>query len=177
MCKAVNYYENINLLTLLNYCTSRNITFIVALVYFKWVLSEDCCKDQDCANNWVSSTLFVIDFQSPEYFVIIKHYSKLVDTLTAKKLSHFFVSHNIISTNEEEEIAKPTTSSVRAATLLLSRVINPLRAGFENCTDNFYIFLDITEQYGNEDIRHLSTTIRKKVNQMKTEAEMKGVYV
>ena len=69
--------------------------------------------------------LIVIDYRSPEYLVIIKHYSKLVDTLTAKTLSHYFVSHNIISIKEEEEITKYTTSSVRAATLLLSRVINP----------------------------------------------------
>ncbi|XP_065907322.1 uncharacterized protein [Dysidea avara] len=124
--------------------------------------------------NIVPGQLIIEDLQSPEYLVIIKHYSKLVDALTAKTLSHYFVSHKIISTKEEEEITKPTTSSVRAATLLLSRVINPLRAGFENCTDNFYIFLNITEQYGNGDIRHLSTTIRKKVNQMKTEAEVKG---
>jgi len=106
--------------------------------------------------------------------VIIKNYSKLVDTLTAKKLSRYFVSHNIISTKEEEEITKPTTSSVRAATLLLSRVINPLKAGFENCTNNFYAFLDIIEQYGNDDIRHLSTTIRKKVNEMKSGTDVNG---
>ena len=109
--------------------------------------------------------------------MIIKHYSKLVNALTPKTLSHYFVSHEIISTKEEEEITKPTTSSVRAATLLLSRVINPLKAEFENCTDNFYIFLNITEQYGNEDIRHLSINIRKKVNEIKTKTEVKGVYV
>jgi len=106
--------------------------------------------------------------------VIIKNYSKLVDTLNAKKLSRYFVSHNIISTKEEEEITKPTTSSVRAATLLLSRVINPLKAGFENCTNNFYAFLDITEQYGNDAIRHLSSAIRKKVNEMKSGTDVNG---
>jgi len=106
--------------------------------------------------------------------VIIKHYSKLVDTLTAKSLSCYFVSHNIISTKEEEEITKPTTSSIRAATLLLSRVINPLKAGFENCTDNFYVFLDITEQHGNDAIRHLSANIRQKVTEIETEADVKG---
>jgi len=107
--------------------------------------------------------------------VIIKHYSKLVDTLTAKKLSHYFVAHKIISTKEDEEITKPTTSSVRAATLLLSRVINPLKAGFENCTDNFYAFLDITEQHGNDATRHLSLSIRKKVFEMKIETDAKGM--
>ena len=114
------------------------------------------------------------DSQSPEYVVIIKHYSKLVDTLTAKKLSRHFVSHNIISTKEEEEITKPTTSSVRAATLLLSRVINPLKAGFENCTDGFYAFLDIAEQYGNDAIRHLSISIKKEVIEMRAKLEVKG---
>jgi len=87
------------------------------------------------------------------------------------------VSHNIISTKEEEEITKPTTSSVRAATLLLSRVINPLRAGFENCTNNFYTLLDIIKQHGSDDIRYLSTNINKEVIEMKTEASMKGTFI
>ena len=106
---------------------------------------------------------------SPEYLVIIKYYSKLIDTLAAKKLSHYFVSHKIISTKEEEEIIKPGASSVQAATFLLGRIIKPLRAGFENCTNNFYVFLDITEQHGNVDIKQLSTTIRKEVTEMKSE--------
>ena len=83
------------------------------------------------------------------------------------------MSHSIISTKEEEEITKPTTSSLRAATLLLSRVINPLKAGFGNCTNNFYAFLDIAEQYGNDDIRHLSTSIKKEVIEIRAELEVK----
>ena len=78
------------------------------------------------------------------------------------------MSHNIISTKQEEEIIKPGTSSIQAATLLLGRIIKPLRAGFENCNKNFYIFLDITEQHGNVDIKHLSRTIRKEVTEMKS---------
>ena len=109
---------------------------------------------------------FITDCHLPEYLVIIKYYSKLIDTLAAKKLSHYFVSHNIISTKEEEEITKPTTSSVRAATLLLSRVISPLKAGFKNCACNFYTFLDITQQHGTDDIRSLSTRIRLEVAEM-----------
>ena len=79
------------------------------------------------------------------------------------------MSHNIISTKEEEEIIKPGTSSIQAATLLLGRIIKPLRAGFENCTNNCYMFLGITEEHGNIDIKHLSATIRKEVTEMKSE--------
>jgi len=120
---------------------------------------------------------FVTARHSPEYLVIVQYYSKLVDTLTAKNLSRYFVSQNIISTKDEEEILKSTTSSVRAATLLLNRVINPLKAGFENCTNNFYAFLDIAEQYGNADIRHLLPTIREKVSEMRMEADFEGTYI
>jgi len=113
---------------------------------------------------------FNTDCQSPEYLVAIKYYSKLVDTVEVVELSHYFVSHGIISTKYEEEI-KNTTPPVRAAILLLSRVINPLKAGND---ENFYNFLYIAEHYGNDAIRHLSTTIRKNVLEMKDGADVKG---
>ena len=116
---------------------------------------------------------FITDCHLPEYSVIIKYYSKLIDTLAAKKLSHYFVSHNIILIKEEEEITKPTTSSVRAATLLLSRVINPLKAG---CASNFYTFLDITQQHGTDVIRSLSTRIRLEVAEMAGKDYLKCLY-
>ena len=60
------------------------------------------------------------------------------------------MSHKVISTKHQEEILNPTTSSTWAATVLLRRVINPLKAGDENYPDNFYIFLDIAEQHASD---------------------------
>jgi len=94
--------------------------------------------------------------------------------LPAKQLSAHFVSQSIISTKDEEEIIKPTTSSMRAATMLLSMVINPLRAGFENCSVNFYKFVEILQQHGSESLKTLSTIMAQKVEELKAEVDLKG---
>ena len=120
---------------------------------------------------------FITDGHSPEYLMMVRHYSKLVDTLTAKNLSHHFVSRKVISTKDQEEILNPTTSSVWAATVLLRRVINPLKAGYENCTDNFYVFLDIAEEHGSDSIGLLVATIRKEVSEIKTMTNVKGMCI
>jgi len=92
--------------------------------------------------------------------VLIDNYSKLVDSLSAKKLTHHFVSHKIISLKDEEEILGPTTSTIRANTLVLNKIANPLKAAFKNCTDCFYKFLDIIEDHGSFDNKSLILSIR-----------------
>ena len=118
---------------------------------------------------------FTVASQIPEYTVFIEYYSKLVDSIspTAKRLATHFVPNKIISTIDEDEITKPTTPSIRAATLLLSRVANPLSAGFENCTDSFYKFLEITEKHGSQDNSDISQAIRKKLSELATANDTK----
>ena len=105
--------------------------------------------------------------------VLIKNYSKLVDSLSAKKLTHNFVSHKIISPKDEEEILRPTTSTIRANTLILNKIGNPLKAGFKNCSDGFYKFLDIVQDYGSFDNKSLILSIRNQLssNNSKTDTE------
>ena len=99
--------------------------------------------------------------------LFIKYYSKLIDTLAAKKLSHYFVSHNIISTKEEEEIIKPGTSSIQAATFLLGRIIKPLRAGFENCACKYIHFWTSPNNMALMSLaRSLSTSFRQEVTEI-----------
>ncbi|XP_065907255.1 uncharacterized protein [Dysidea avara] len=82
-------------------------------------------------------------------------------------------SNNQLGIEDEDEITKPTTPSIRAATLLLSRVANPLSAGFENCTDSFYKFLEITEKHGSQDNSDISQAIRKKLSELATANDTK----
>jgi len=81
------------------------------------------------------------------------------------------VSHNIISTKEEEEIIKPGTSSIQAATLLLGRIIKPSRAGFENCACKYIHFWTLPTlrnnmAHGTDVIRSLSTSFRQEVTEI-----------
>ncbi|XP_065907268.1 uncharacterized protein [Dysidea avara] len=104
-----------------------------------------------------------LECPSLEYTVLIDYYSKLVDSLSAKKLTHHFVSRKIISPKDEEEILRPSTSTIRGNTLILSKVVNPLKAGFKNCSDGFYEFLNILEDYGSVDNKSLSLAIRNQL--------------
>jgi len=119
--------------------------------------------------------IYISGPQSLEYTVLINNYSKLVDSLSVKKLTHHFVSHKIISTKDEEEILRPSTSTIRANTLILNKVVNPLKAGFKNCSDGFYKFLNIIEEYDSFDNKSLILSIRNQLssNNGKTGAVLK----
>ena len=111
----------------------------------------------------ITSVTHISECPSLEYTVLIDYYSKLVDSLSAKKLTHHFVSRKIISPKDEEEILRPSTSTIRGNTLILSKVVNPLKAGFKNCSDGFYEFLNILEDYGSVDNKSLSLAIRNQL--------------
>ena len=91
--------------------------------------------------------------------MFIHYYSQIVNTLSAKTLSPHFVEQNIILPADHLEICS-VHSSTKAAGLLLSKVSCALKAGF---TKSFYKFLDILEQYGNSDSKHVTIAIRKKL--------------
>ena len=50
---------------------------------------------------------------------------------------------------------------------------NPLRAGFGNCTESFYKFLEITEKYGSQDNSDISKAINTKLSELATENDVK----
>ena len=107
---------------------------------------------------------------SAEYEVFICYYSQIVNSLSVKTLSLHFVSHNIITYVEQLEISS-VPSPIKAAGLLLNKISCALVAGI---TEDFYKFLDITEQYGSIDSKTVITTMRKKLLDMKSTQD-KGI--
>ena len=101
---------------------------------------------------------------SAEYEVFICYYSQIVKSLSVETLSPYFVSHNIITAAEQLEIFS-VPSPIKAAGLLLSKMSCALDA---EITDDFYKFLDITEQYGSIDSKTVITAMRKKLLEIKS---------
>jgi len=95
-----------------------------------------------------------------EYGIFANYYSKLVDTIPANNLSHYFVSENVISLTDHEEIIKPTTPSHAAAQLLLNKVLFMLKE--QRSVDYFNKMLSIMENHGDCATRILSQEINSK---------------
>ncbi|XP_065908019.1 uncharacterized protein [Dysidea avara] len=96
-----------------------------------------------------------------ELRVFKQYYSKLVDCLPAKELSHYLVSQGVITLMDNEDITCPTTSRHRAAELLLSRVSTLLQ---EDNVVPFQMLLDVMQKYGNDAIVSLSSEIQRLLN-------------
>jgi len=87
-----------------------------------------------------------------------------VDTIPACDLSHYFVSENVISLTDHEEITKPTTPSHTAALLLLNKVLYMLKE--QRSVQRFNKMLSIMEHHGDGATRTLSQEIKSKVVQI-----------
>ena len=72
--------------------------------------------------------MYCVGQQSMEYKLFTKYYSKLIDTLPASDLSHYFVSDKIVSLKDHEKIIRSTTPE-DATKLLLDRVSLELQNG------------------------------------------------
>ena len=87
-----------------------------------------------------------------------------MDTIPACDLSHYFVSENVISLTDHEEITNPTTSSHMAAQLLLKKVLYMLKK--QRSVHCFNKMLSIMEHHGDGATRTLSQEIKSKVVQI-----------
>ena len=96
-----------------------------------------------------------------EYKVFTDYCSKLLDTIPARNVSHYFVSENVISLTDHEEIAKPTTSSHAAAQLLVNKILYKLK-GQDSCDYSDKI-LSILEDHGDSAICTLSQEIKLEI--------------
>ena len=92
-----------------------------------------------------------------------EYYSKLVDTLPASDLSHYFVSDKIISLTDHERIIRSSVPQ-DAAKLLLERISLQLKGG--NCTV-FNKMLLIMDHYGVLMAKNVSLQIRNKLSAVK----------
>ena len=98
---------------------------------------------------------------SKELEVFQDYYSKLVESLPANELSHYLVSHRVISLADNEEITKPTTPSRRAAEILLSRVYSSLQNGDVVA---FHNLLHVMQQHGNSAVITLCNEIKSQID-------------
>ena len=101
------------------------------------------------------------------------YYSKLVDTIPACSLSHYFVSENVISLTDHEEIAKPTTPSHTAVQLLLIKVLYMLKE--QKNVDCFNKMLSIMEHHGDGATCTLSQEIQSRL--LKINGGQQGIYI
>ena len=94
---------------------------------------------------------------APEFGVFQEYYSKFVDCLPTKELSHYLVSDGIITLIESEEITNPITSRQKATEIVLSKVFISLREGNKLV---FEKLLSIMHNHGSDAIVSLSAEIR-----------------
>ena len=103
--------------------------------------------------------------QSVEYKLFTDYYSKLVDTLPASDLSHYFVSDKIISLEDHERIIKSTVTQ-DAAKLLLDRVSFQLQNGNNMVLSKMLLIMDYR---GIDTAKTISLEIRNKLSSLKCE--------
>ena len=101
----------------------------------------------------------VIGQQSVEYKLFTDYYSKLVNTLPACDLSHYFVSDKIITLEDHERIIKSAVTQ-DAAKLLLDRVSVQIQNGN---TSVFSKMLLIMDYHGVNTAKAISREIRNKL--------------
>ena len=120
----------------------------------------------------ILSCMYHTDHQSVEYKIFTNYYSKLVDTLSASDLSHYFVSDKIISLTDHEEIIR-SLLPWGAAKLLLDRVSFQLQKGNSRVLNNMLLIMN---HHGVAAVKALSTEIRSKLSAVKSEVSVAGSY-
>ena len=105
--------------------------------------------------------IFITEHELPEFRVLKEYYNKLTNILPASDLSHYFVSENLVTVRDHEEIINPVTSPQMAVLLLLNRVGHSLQINSD--VEVFNKMLAIMEYHGNSAIKHLSLEIRARI--------------
>ena len=106
---------------------------------------------------------YVLSFSTdvpPEYCVFIKKYSALVDTLKNTDLYRYFVSEEIITLAENEELSAEVIP-IKKVEILLRKISSPLESGH---TKSFYVMLEIMASYGNRATKELSRNINETIH-------------
>ena len=93
----------------------------------------------------------------PEYHVFRKKYSSLVDTLKTTDLYRYFVSEEIITLAENDELSAET-NPIKKVEILLRKISSPLEGGY---TKSFYVMLQVMASYGNRATKELSRNINE----------------
>ena len=112
-----------------------------------------------------SFNITYIGQQSVEYKLFTDYYNKLINTLPAGDLSHYFVSDKIISLTDHERIIRSMVPQ-DAAKLLLDRASLQIQNGN---TSVFSKMLLIMDYHGINTAKTISLEIRKKLSAIKCE--------
>ena len=100
-----------------------------------------------------------------DYMLFSDYYSKLIGTLPASDLSHYFVSEKIISLADHDDIIRSLTPR-QAAKLLLDQVLVQL----QNCNNAvFNKMLVIMDHHGVSAAKAIALEIRSKLSALKHE--------
>ena len=106
---------------------------------------------------------FNVESDLPEFKVFKEYYYKLANILPASDLSHYFVSENLVTVRDHEEITNPVTQPHMAVLLLLNRVAHSLQT--KSDVEVFNRMLAIMEYHGNSAIKHLSIEIMARISE------------
>ena len=110
-------------------------------------------------NNFKYSNL-LIGQQYIEYKLFTDYYDKLVHTLPASDLSHYFVSDKIISVTDHERIIRSTVPQ-DATELLLQKVLLQLQKGNVSVFSKMLLIMD---HYGTSTAKTISVEIRNRLS-------------
>jgi len=94
----------------------------------------------------------------------------LVDTLKCINLYRYFVTEDIITFDEEEEISCEKNPR-KQSEIFLKKMSSSLKTGF---TKSFYKMLDVMEIHGNLTTKELARDIKKSIDDLKSE---NGSYI
>ena len=92
---------------------------------------------------------------SPAYCVFKKNYSALINMLKSTDLYRYFVSEEIITPAENDEISAESNPLTKAQ-MFLQKVSSPLESGQ---TNSFYAVVDVMATYGNRSTKELARSI------------------
>ena len=101
----------------------------------------------------------------PENHIFKKNYAILVDALKYTDLYRYFVSEDIITLNDLEDISCEGNSIKRVETFL-RKISSSLETGF---TESLYRMLDVMMTHGNLATKELARNIKKSVEDLKSD--------
>ncbi|XP_065905825.1 uncharacterized protein [Dysidea avara] len=145
------------------YCPHRNDDIVPYHHYSHLAFTEP-----EYINDFSTHTTSSVNL---EYTALKENYAKLVMVLGNTSLFHYFVSHRVITVEEEEEILSSAYSKTsQVGVLLLRRIVSPTECGIVR---PFYAMLNIMEDYGGVECEHLALHIRQVVMDRKTQMQFK----
>ena len=100
----------------------------------------------------------------PEYHVFVKKYAILVDTLKVSNLYTYFVSEEIITPSDLDDISCERNNREKIKTVL-KMISSSLKNG---STELLYRMLRVMMAHGNLDARNLASTIKESIDDLKS---------